>query len=130
MSLNTASVYHYKACKVNKHSTNYECLESTIQNQFVTQQIKIEKFQQQSNAYNLGEYYRIKNKSSWAKSSALTGVWRTNTKNVYYGDTGKHKPKALILFKFSENKSLLTIHVYPLGFCPPREQIERLAQSI
>ena len=123
------SVYHYKVVKVNKHSSIYECTTMPILSEWVTQEVKIEKFQQFSNAYNLGEYYRLKNESSWAKSIAPTGLWRTDTQNVFYGDTGKEN-KTLLMFKFLDNRDTLQVYVFSSGYYPSKPVIEQTAKTL
>jgi hypothetical protein len=121
-------VYCYKVVKVNKHSSIYECIDTPL-SEWATKEVKIEKFQQFSNAYNLGEYYRLKNESSWAKSKAPTGLWATETQNVFYGDTGKAN-KTLLMFKFLDNRDTLQVYVFSSGYYPSKPVIEQTAKTL
>lgn len=122
-------VYHYKVVKVNKHSTIYECTTTPINSKWVTENVRIERFQGYSNAYNLAEYYRIKNDTSWHKSKQVTGLWKLNTFNVFYGDTGKVN-KTLLMFKTSTNRENLSVYVFKTGYYPSKEVIEHTANNL
>jgi hypothetical protein len=121
-------VYRYKVVKVNKHSAIYECNDTPLC-EHATQLVRIEKYQGYSNAYNLGEYYRLRNATSWHNSTQLTGLWRTETQNVFYGDTGKVN-KTLVMFKFSHNRDELNVYVFGRGYYPSKNVIESTAKTL
>lgn len=125
-------VHRFTEAKVNKHSTIYsmECIPT--QATFVTPIVRIEKFQGYSKAYNLAEYFRIKDQSSWAKSRQVTGLWKTSTQGVYYGDNRRKKsdPKTLLLFQFDPSGGVFTLHVFPFGYYPAKPTIEKIAATL
>lgn len=122
--------FDFKEYKINKNDTIYQGLESNSKNSFFTEFVKIEKYQGYSNAYNLGLYFRIKNESSWLKSKQITGLWKTETKGVYYGDYKEGKIKTLLFFKLSFKNDFLRVIEYPKGFYPSKTTIEKLASKI
>jgi hypothetical protein len=119
--------FKFNAIKTNKNDTIFQDFETNSIDSFITEFVKIEKFQGFSNAYNLGLYFRIKNKTSWAKSKQVTGLWKTQTKGVYHGDFVEGNLKTLLLFKISENTDFLKVIVFPKGFYPHRSIIESLS---
>lgn len=124
------NVHKFKTIKVNKHDTIYEKIQSNDVNYFVTQYVKIEKFQGYSNAFNLGLYLRIKDQTSWSKSKTVTGLWKTNRKNVYYGDLKDKNFKTLLLFKITEQTNELIIYEFQRGYYPSRQTIETLSLTL
>jgi hypothetical protein len=130
MSTGGFTVYQFKELKVNKHSTIYELINPSLNSQYITPLIRIEKFQGYSNAYNLAEYYRIRNTTNWHTSKQITGLWKTETKNVFYGDTGRNSNKSLIIFKFSEDRAKLEILLFSPGYYPTKLQIEVFAKTL
>ena len=121
--------FKFNAIKTNKHDTIYQGLESNPLDSFITEFVKIEKFQGYSNAYNLGLYFRIKDSTSWAKSKQITGLWKTQTNGVYYGDFKEGDFKTLLLFKLSLNNDFLTVKVYSKDYYPSRTIIESLSNN-
>jgi hypothetical protein len=134
MDLNTntgaVTVYHFQASKFNKHSTLFNGRDTNHYNSFITPQVKIEKFQGFSNAYNLGEYFKVRNTNNWSTCLQVTGLWETSRKGYYYGDRKTANEKTLLVFALSENREELTIYEFPTGYYPHRDTIEKLVQSI
>ncbi len=123
-------VHKFKVFKINKHDTIYEGLQSNNLNSFVTQFVKIEKFQGYSNAFNLGLYLRVKDQSSWSKSKKVTGLWKTNRKNVYYGDLKDKNFKTLLLVRINPETNELFIYEFQRGYYPSRQTIETLSLTL
>jgi hypothetical protein len=94
ININTPKIYRFSPIKFNKHDTIYQGFDDNPKDSFITELVKIEKFQGYSKAYNLGLYFRIKNASSWAKSLQVTGLWKTTRNGAFYGDfrDGTTKP--------------------------------------
>jgi hypothetical protein len=130
MSTGGVNVYQFKELKVNKHSTIYELTNTSQLTPFVTELVRIEKFQGYSNAYNLAEYYRIRNTTNWHTSKQITGLWKTQIKEVFYGDTGRGSDRSLLMFKFSENRSRLNIFLFSQGYYPSKSEIETIAKTL
>jgi hypothetical protein len=103
------SVYIYKEINVGKFSTtkHYELVNQVDENK-LTNLIKVSK--DRGFAKSLPVYWldtRTDNK--WDKIS-LTGLFKTSITNLFKGDTDKKKN--LLLFKFSEGTSSLTIYCF------------------
>jgi hypothetical protein len=122
--------FRFYPIKINKHDTIYEAFEDNPKGSFLTEQVKIEKFQGYSNAYNLGLYFRIKDASSWTKSKQITGLWATRRKGAFYGDLWDGKVKSLMLFMIDDESKELTVYVYRNGYYPHRNTIESLVSQI
>jgi hypothetical protein len=123
-------MYLFGLIKVNKHDTIYQGVSSNPVDTFITEFVKIEKFQGYSKAFNLGLYFRIKNKSSWAKSKQITGLWKTQIKSIYYGDFKELNSKTLLLFKIDEVNDKLIVYEFPKGYFPHKVTIENYALKI
>ncbi|MFN4234412.1 MAG: hypothetical protein ACK4IK_06345 [Bacteroidia bacterium] len=121
---------NYKAVKVNKTSTIYQTDDLVnLRDTFLTEFVRVEKFQGFSNAYNLALYFRIKNESSWQKSKQVTGLWKTSLKNAFYGDYLSGMGKSLILFKMMPENEFMSVYVYPEGYYPSMPVIESLIKN-
>jgi hypothetical protein len=116
----------FNPIKFNKHDTIYQANEDNPKNSFLTESVKIEKFQGYSKAYNLDLYFRIKDATSWAKSKKITGLWKTNQKGTFYGDFIEGSIKTLLIFKIDHESHVLTVYVYPKGYNPHRNTIDFL----
>jgi hypothetical protein len=123
-------VYKFHPIKYNKHDTIYQGDENNPRDSFITELVKIEKFQGFSKAYNLGLYFRIKNESSWAKSKSVTGLWKTNHKGVYYGNNVTTIGKTLLIFKTCLKTDLLSLYEFTEGYNPSRTIIDKLINQI
>jgi hypothetical protein len=128
--LGTILVYRFKVAKQNKQDTIYIGLETNPNESFITELVKIERFQGYSNAYNLGRYFRIRNASNWAKCKQITGLFKTDRPNVFYGDYKENNIKSLLLFRIDEITENLTVYEYPKGFYPGRSFIDELVKEI
>jgi len=122
-------VHTYNAIKFNKHSTIFECQTSTA-NSFLTTLIKIESFQGFSKTFNAPFYLRVKDKSSWTKSSQITGLFKSGLKGLFYGDKRTIKGKTLILFKLTPDNEVLTVYTYPEGYYPIKTTIDKLLSEV
>jgi hypothetical protein len=122
------SLHLFEAVKFNGHSTNYQLDPNTPpKNSYITEQVKIEKFQGFSAASGLDLYYRIKDRSSWAKSSQITGLFKTSTNGLYYGNVRSKQGRTLLLFKIAPNRSKMAIRTFPDGYFPEKSVINQLA---
>jgi hypothetical protein len=124
------NVYQYKSYKINKQDTIYQISEPKELQSFLTEFVKVEKYQGYSNAYNLGLYFRIKNESSWAKSKQITGLWKLSNPNIFYGDIKQDKNKTLLLFFIEPNKGILKVFEFPTNYYPSKSTIELLSLKI
>lgn len=123
-------MYRFKVVKHNKQDTIYSGLESNPTESFITELVKIERFQGYSNAYNLGLYFRIRNTSNWSKCIQVTGLFKTTRLNVFYGDHRGNNNKTLLLFKIDDIKEELTVYEYPEGYYPSRSIIDELVKEL
>jgi hypothetical protein len=123
-------VYQYKSIKTNKQDTIYQISEPKELQSFLTEFVKVEKYQGYSNAYNLGLYFRIKNESSWAKSKQITGLWKLSNPYIFYGDIKQDKNKTLLLFFIEPNKGILKVFEFPTNYYPSKSTIELLSLKI
>lgn len=122
-------VYHFDAVKFNKQDTIYEGKSTNPTESIITNFVKIERYQGYSKAYNLGQYFRIKNASSWAKSKQVTGLWATQTPGFYYGDIRElDKRKTLLLFRITEDT--LTVWEFQRFYYPSKQTIENLVKTL
>jgi hypothetical protein len=123
-------LFRFSPIKFNKHDTIYYAQMNNPKDSFITELVKIEKFQGYSNAYNLGLYFRIKDQSSWSKSKQITGLFKTTRKGVYYGNIKEGATKTLLLFKIEHESNELTVFEYPKGYNPHRNVIDNLIYTI
>lgn len=130
INTNTPKVYRFNPIKFNKHDTIYQGFEDNPKDSFITELVKIEKFQGYSKAYNLGLYFRIKDATSWAKSKQITGLWKTTQKDAFYGDFREGAIKTLLIFKIDHQSHELTVYEYPKGYNPHRNVIDALINQI
>lgn len=125
-------VFRFTEAKINKHSTIYAMVDIPTKATFITSVVRIEKFQGYSKAYNLAEYFRIKDQSSWAKSRQVTGLWKTNVQGIYYGDNRENMSdlKTLLMFQFDPSDGALLLYVYQKGYYPAKSTIETIAAAL
>lgn len=122
--------YTFKAIKHNKQSIIFELIEGDATNSFVTQEVKLERFQKYSNATGIDYYLRLKNEPTWANSELVTGLFKTTRKGIFYGDRReKWEVRTLIMFKITPDWQNLTLIVYPRGQYP-KNQVENIAHRI
>ena len=123
-------VHLFDAVKFNKQDTIYKC-KNVENDSIVTEQVKVERFQGYSLAYNLGLYFRLRDASSWAKSTKLTGLFKTSTPRTFYGDAKeKDGRKTLFIFKIDEVNNTLRVVEFKKGFYPHKTVIEHIAKSV
>jgi hypothetical protein len=130
INTSTPTKFRFYPIKFNKHDTIYQAIEGNPKDSFITEQVKIEKFQGYSKAHNIELYFRIKNATSWAKSKQITGLWKTTQKGTFYGDFKEGTIKTLLIFKIDQESQELTVYVYPKGFNPYRNTIDLLINGI
>lgn len=123
------NIHTFKSCKVNKHSTILERV-TDVKDSFITDFVKVEKFQGYSKAYNLGEYFRIKNASSWAKSKQVTGLWKSSRLNYFYGDNRTDKGKTLLIFFKDDRNDFITVYEFVESYYPSKVIIERIINNL
>jgi len=123
-------LFRFTAIKFNKHDTIYQAQPENPKDSFITEFVKIEKFQGYSNAYNLGLYFRIKDQSSWSKSKQITGLFKTTRKVAFYGNIKEGTTKTLLLFKIDHEGNELTVFEHPKGYNPHRNVIDNLIYTI
>lgn len=118
MQENSNFVRHiYKVNKELKSYTVYEFVEVISSNSLLTEFVRIEPFLNYSNAKNFNDYFRIKNRSSWAKSNTITGLKPTSKEGLFFGDCSKpnligNSKKSLLLFYLDTSTNRLIIDVY------------------
>jgi hypothetical protein len=127
---NAPKVYQFNPIKFNKHDTIYQGQPENPKGTFITELVKIEKFQGYSNAYNLGLYFRIRDNSSWAKSKQITGLFKTPIKGAFYGNIKEGATISLLLFRINHESHELTVYEYPKGYNPHRNVIDLLITTI
>ena len=127
---NKPRLFRFSPIKFNKHDTIYQAFEDNPKDTFITELVKVEKFQGYSNAYNLGLYFRIRDASSWAKSKQITGLFKTPIKGAFYGNIKEGATISLLLFKIDPESHELTVYEYPKGYNPHRNVIDELINQI
>ena len=122
-----AITIHYKAVKFNKCDTQYQTTDD-VSNHWITERVKIEAFQGFSNAYNLGEYFRLRGETSWKSGEQVTGLWKSDNRksHYHYGDRRSKSGKTLILFYRSADNVDLKVCVFPDGFYPTEAKRNQL----
>ncbi len=112
----------YKVSKEKKQYFVYELVEVKnltkphIQEQpKLTELIRIEKFRHCSKGYGFDHYLRLRDTSNWKTCEQVTGLFKTDKSNVFYGDR-RHIGRNLLIFQYSSNNTL-TIDYYN-GYCP------------
>jgi hypothetical protein len=98
----------YKAINEGKYKSvkHYELLESN-KTPLLSTLINISI--NQNCAKSMPDYWlRIREGNKW--TDYITGLFKTSTKAIYKGDT--HKKRNLLIFKFLDNGSMLTIDYY------------------
>lgn len=123
-------IYQFNPIKFNKHDTIYQGIEGNPKESFITELVKIEKFQGFSNAYNVEHYFRIKDQSSWSKSRQITGLWKTTRKGTFYGDFKESACKTLLTFIIDPESHKLRVYEFPKGYYPNRDAIDKIISSL
>ncbi len=122
--------YTFNAIKHNKQSTIFELIQGDVFNSFITQEVKLERFQRYSNATGIDYYLRLKNEPTWSNSELVTGLFKTTRKGIFYGDRKENwNVRTLIIFKVSPDFQTLILIVYPRGQYP-KNQVENIAHKI
>jgi hypothetical protein len=116
--------------EINRCDTQYQLVGEVPQLSWLTARVKIEKFQGFSKAYNIDEYFRLRGATSWKSGEQVTGLWKSETKNAYYGDRKTKEGKTLILFFRSPDLESLTVHIFPTGYNPSKKVINQLINEL
>jgi hypothetical protein len=124
------NTYQFEAIKFNKQSTIFIGQGSNSYTSFITREVKIEKFQGYSKAYNLAMYFRIRNKDNWSKCEQVTGLWKTEKPGVYYGDRRTLTDKTLLIFVLLDGHQRLSIYEFPKGYYPHRNVIDSIINNL
>ena len=114
--------HSYKVTNELKSYTVFELVEVAGNTNFLTDLIRIEKFNGKSNATNIKDYLRLRTATSWDKSQKITGLRPTENELLFYGDWLKVNEsntlkRNLLIFLFSKDLKNLFIDVYR-GFYP------------
>lgn len=129
-NLNGITRFEFRLCKANKFDNQYLVTHDLPQNTFITERIKIEAYQGYSNAYNLGEYFRLRGATSWKSGEQVTGLFKTAYANTFYGDRVSGKAKTLILFRYHDCKDGLTVLVFREGYRPSSAEINKIIPTV
>ena len=91
-------------------------------NPVLTGLVRIEKDRHYHHSKGFDEWLRIRTTSNWQTSDIVTGLMITNRPGVYFGDYIHNKQKNLLIFRFNEDRTQLTIDFY-IGYCPYRKPV-------
>lgn len=122
-------VVFYEAVKFNKTDTQYKSISEPPKNHWITDRVKLEIYQGYSRAQNLTEYFRTRGATSWKGGESVTGLWRTEKPNVFYGDRKTSKGKSLILFFRSPDHNKMKVVCFEDGYYPSRTVIDKLIED-
>jgi len=123
-------VHFYKVVKVNKCDLQYQIIDALPNNSPLTERVKVEQFMGFSNLKNVLYYFRLRGATNWKDGNQLTGLFNTEIPNVFRGDQKTANVRSLILFKFENNRELLTVYCYPLGYYPNQIVLHELIESL
>jgi hypothetical protein len=98
----------YKEINVGKHTTvsHYELIETN----FKPLLSKLLHISNDRKCAKSSPVYWLRERRGNKWSPCLTGLFKTDSINIYKGDL--EKKKHLIIFKFSEDNSLLTLYIF------------------
>lgn len=123
-------VFTFDVEKVNKFSRIYIAREQLISfDSFLTPVVKLEDDQGFSKAKGVKYHFRIRNEKNWNKCKVITGLFSTTNREVYFGDYKSKNGKTLMIFKISREKPTLQVYVYPEGYYPSRQKIEKIISN-
>ena len=129
--IRTGAIKHeYRAVKFNKCDIQYEIISTLPEGTYLTERVKIEKFQGFSKAQNLWEYFRLRGATSWKAGEQVTGLWKTENSLIHYGNRKTKKGKSLVVFVRSQNHERLIVYTFKEGFYPSRSKIEETIKSL
>lgn len=126
----TYCAHQYRAIKHNKCDTVFEMESIPALPTFLTMLVRVEDFQGYSKAQKFTLYFRLKNKTNWRESEAVTGLFRTSRHGVYFGNRRTENRRTLILFQFAPDGEGLTVYTYPEGYYPGPATIEAIAAHL
>ena len=116
--------------KVNKHSRIYVARDQLISfNSFITPVVKLEDDQGFSKAKGVRYHFKVRNEKNWSKCKVITGLFPTTNNELFYGDFKSKKGKTLMVFKISRKQPVLEVYIYPEGFYPSYQKIEKIISN-
>lgn len=128
MTGNVEIIRHsYKVERRKKVYSVYELVEPQPKAE-LTNLIRIEKFRMFSNGHGFDDYLRLRNTNNWQTCEQVTGLFKTEYPNVFYGDRRHSGKKNLLVFQFSQNLDLLIIDYY-IGFYPKSNDLKEILCS-
>ena len=119
----TITKHVYRLVKVNKCDRQYLIKDFLPPGSILTERVRVEAFKGYSSAYNLGEYFRLRGTTSWKNGKQVTGLWKSPHPDVFYGDYKENTTKTLLLFKFKNDRQILLVYSFPIGFYPKKQTI-------
>lgn len=123
-------VHRYTATKFNKCDTQYQITHSLPITSALTERVRVEAFQGYSNARNLSEYFRLRGATNWKDGKQVTGLWKTQRAQIFFGNQLTTKGKSLILFRFENDRQTLIVYTYPHGFYPQKDKVEQIVKGL
>lgn len=123
-------VHTYKAVKFNRCDIHYEIIHALPTTSTLTERVKVEAFQGYSNAQNLGEYFRLRGATNWKDGKQLTGLWRTNHQDIFYGDRRTNSGRSLMIFIFSNNRETMRVYTFQDGYYPSRSKTDQIIAGL
>jgi hypothetical protein len=112
MTGNVEIIRHsYKVERAKKVYTVYQLVKPQ-QKIELTDLIRIEKFRKYSNGSGFDHYLRLRNTTNWKTSEQVTGLFKTECPNIFYGDRIHSGKKNLLVFQFSKEPERLIIDYY------------------
>lgn len=124
------TAHRYRVLKENKCDTIYELVTMPPGPTFLTSLVKLEEFQGYSRANSFQLYFRVRDKSSWRKSTTITGLFKTGIPGTYRGDKKGRDTRTLIMFKLHPDGDEMTVYTFPAGYYPGPSIIEAIAAHL
>lgn len=121
-------VYTFSRSKENKTCSIFD-MQPFKEGSFLTSKVKIEDFQNYSHGNGFKEYFRTYG-TTWKDGEQVTGLFPTNTPNVFYGNRKYKGVRTLLLLKLNDSRTILTVYVFNTGYYPHKDVIEQYAKSI
>jgi hypothetical protein len=120
----------YLLVKVNKCDKQYLIKDFLPLGSILTERVKVEAFKGYSSAYNLAEYFRLRGTTSWKSGKQVTGLWKSPHPGVFYGDHKENNTKTLLLFKYKNDRQILLVYSFPIGFYPNKQTILKYCDKL
>ena len=119
--------FDFKAVKTNKTSVNF--WGNVEGSSFLTPSVKVEVFQNFSNAVDLGGYFCIRKNDKWCKEGRITGLKKTSLPDYFYGDRKVLNSRTLLIFRLNTEWSNLRVWEFPNGNYP-QNLVEDIIQRL